>query len=256
MSKERDVPMRLAGKSTIVTGAASGIGLAVARRFVREGARVMLGDRNAEGLAEAARSLGERAASMTLDVADPGSCKAIVAAAAERHDGVDILCNIAGVLDFAPLADMSEERWDRVIDINLGGVFHMTRAAMPHLVARRGSVVNMASAAGLVGVPFNSAYTASKHGVVGLTKALALEFANQGVRVNAVCPTGVKTPMVGGPQPEGVDWTLVMRSAPWLDGGEMCEPDDIADAVAFLASDEARRITGIAFPVDGGQTAG
>jgi len=104
----------------------------------------------------------------------------------------------------------------------------------------------MASAAGLVGIPYNSAYTASKHGVVGLTRALALEFAGAGVRVNAVCPTGVKTPMVATPLPGNIDWQAVMRSAPWLDGGEMCDPEDIADAVVFLASNEARRITGVA----------
>jgi meso-butanediol dehydrogenase / (S,S)-butanediol dehydrogenase / diacetyl reductase len=116
--------------------------------------------------------------------------------------------------------------------------------------------VNMSSAAGLVGVPYNSAYTASKHGLVGLTKSLALEFANDGVRVNAVCPTGVRTSMVSAPPPENIDWRAVARSAPWLDNSELCDPEDIADTVAFLASSEARRITGVALPVDGGQTAG
>lgn len=250
--------MRFEGKSAIITGAASGIGLAVAQRLANEGARVVIGDRNFEGVEAAARSIGSSATPLALDVADEGSCQAIVAHAVEAHGGLDILCNIAGVLDFGPFADVDETRWDRVISINLGGVYRMSRAAMPHLIERRGNIVNMASAAGLVGVPFNAAYTASKHGVVGLTKSLALEFSKQGVRINAVCPTGVKTPMVAqsGPPPAGVDWEMVMRSAPWLDDGEMCDPEDIADAVAFLASHEAKRISGTAFAVDGGQTAG
>lgn len=252
--------MRFVGKCAIVTGAASGIGLAVARRLAAEGAAVVLGDRNIEGVEQAARDIGGAASAVALDVADEASCKAIVDQAVALHGGVDVLCNIAGVLDFGALADVDATRWDRVIDINLGGVYRMARAALPHLLERRGNIVNMASAAGLVGVPFNSAYTASKHGVVGFTKSLALELSQQGVRVNAVCPTGVKTPMVARsaetPPPPNVNWELVMRSVPWLDGGEMCDPEDIADAVAFLASHEAKRITGTAFAVDGGQTAG
>jgi NAD(P)-dependent dehydrogenase (short-subunit alcohol dehydrogenase family) len=248
--------MRFEGKTAIVTGAGSGIGLAVAQRLAREGARLIIGDWNSESLSEAAPSIGTGVIAYRTDVSDASACGELVQAAVDATGQLDILCNIAGILDFAPLADLMPERWMRTISVNLGGTFHMSRAAMPHLVRQRGCIVNMASAAGLVGIPYNSAYTASKHGVVGLTRALALEFAGAGVRVNAVCPTGVKTPMVAAPPPGNVDWQAVMRSAPWLDGGEMCDPEDIADAVAFLASNEARRITGVAFPVDGGQTAG
>jgi NAD(P)-dependent dehydrogenase (short-subunit alcohol dehydrogenase family) len=247
---------RFAGKCTIVTGAASGIGLAVAKRLAAEGARVVIGDRNVEGLEAAARDIGDAATPVALDVADAASCRAMVERAVAVNGGLDILCNIAGILDFGRLADVDEGRWDRVVAINLGGVYHMARAAMPHLIERRGTIVNMASAAGLVGAPFNAAYSASKHGVIGLTKALALEFSKEGVRVNAVCPTGVKTPMVAQAARADIDWSMVMRAAPWLDDGALCDPEDIADAVAFLASHEAKRITGTALAVDGGQTAG
>ena len=247
--------MRFEGKSIIITGAASGIGLATAKKFAAEGARLVLGDRNEEGVLAAASDIGANAIGMALDVADEASCQAIIDRAVAAHGGIDVLCNIAGVLDFGRMEDLDKTRWDRTIAVNLTGVYLMTRAAMPHLLKVRGNVVNMASAAGLVGVPFNSVYVASKHGVVGLTKALALEYSKQGIRINCICPTGVKTPMISGAPPQNIDWELVMRSVPWLDGGENCDPEDIADAVAFLASAEARRITGVAFPVDGGQTA-
>lgn len=248
--------MRFAGKTAIVTGAASGIGRAVAERLVRDGARVMLADRNAQGLQEVASTLGANAISMAFDVADPAACHALVERTVAHTGQLDVLCNIAGILRFSTLQNSSNDDWASVIGVNLSGAFYMSRAAMPHLVARRGCIVNMSSAAGLVGIPFNAAYSASKHGLIGLTRSLALEFANAGVRVNAVCPTGVKTAMLAAPPAEGIDWSLVMRAAPWLNNGELCEPEDIADAVAFLASDEAKRITGVAFPVDGGQTAG
>ena len=248
--------MRLEGKIAVVTGAASGIGRAVAKRLAAEGAKIVIGDRNADGVRETAQAIGGSASALALDVADESSCQAIIDHAVSQHGGLDILCNVAGVLDFGRFEDVDRTRWDRVISVNLTGVYQMCRAAMPHLIARRGNVVNMASAAGLVGIPYNSVYTASKHGVVGLTKALALEFSKEGVRVNAVCPGGVDTPMVQLAPPENIDWQMVMRAASWLDDGAMATPDDIADAVAFLASSEARRITGATFTVDGGQTAG
>lgn len=248
--------MRFSGKRAIVTGAASGIGQAVARLLAKEGAIVVIGDRNEEGLKATAESIGANAHPVAFDVSEHEACVRVVETTVADHGGLDILCNIAGVLDMAPLAQFTPDRWARMIGVNLSGVFFMSQAAMPHLVATRGAIVNMASAAGLVGVPYNSPYSASKHGVVGLTKAMALEFANQGVRINAICPGGVKTPMVAAPPAEGVDWEAVMRSASWLNHGEMCDPEDIADAVAFLASNAARQITGVAFPVDGGQTAG
>ena len=247
--------MRFSGKTAIVTGAASGIGRAVAERLAREGARVVLGDVNAAGLAKVKAGLGDSAIVQRLDVSDPAQCASIVRSAVEATGQLDILCNVAGILRIAPVSTFTPDEWNRFIGINLSGPFYMCQAALPHLVATKGCIVNLASTAGLVGVPYNAPYCASKHGVIGLTRSLALEFANAGVRVNAVCPTGTKTPMIATPPAAGSDFAALGRSQPWLNGGELCDPQDIADAVAFLASAEAKRITGIAFPVDGGQTA-
>lgn len=247
--------MQFKDKSIVVTGAASGIGRAVARRFALEGAALTLTDVNLAGLEDLAAELGQPVSIARGDVSDSRSCEEVIASAVSAHGRLDVLCNIAGVLDLVPLADVSDERWSRIISINLGGVFFMSRAAMPHLIETRGAIVNMASTAGLVGIPFNAAYTASKHGVVGLTKSLALEFAGKGVRINAICPTGVNTDMIKGGIPDGVDPALLAGGASWLDSGALCEPEDIADSVVFLASAAASRITGITLPVDGGQTA-
>lgn len=246
--------MRFEGKSAIVTGAASGIGRAVAVQLASEGARVVIGDRNMEGLAETAAAIGPAATPLALDVTDSASCRDFVAKAVAANGGLDVLCNIAGTLDFSRLDELTDERWLRVIAVNLNGVYFLCQAAMPHLVKTRGAIVNMASTAGLIGIPFNVAYTASKHGVVGLTKSLAIEFSKEGVRVNAVCPGGVETPLIDRTYPENLDWEL-MRTSSFLNSGEMAKPEDIADAVAFLASQDAKRVTGISFPVDGGQTA-
>jgi len=242
--------MRFTNKTALVTGAASGIGRATAQRLSAEGATLVLADVNLEGLRKVAAELPGPC--IAFDAADPASCRALVA----ETGALDILCNIAGVLDWAPLAEFDEPRWDRVIAINLSAVFHLCRAAMPQLLARKGNIVNMASAGGMVGVPYSTAYSASKAGVIALTKSLAVEFAASGVRINAVCPTGVNTPMLGGGFPAGIDLALLMRNASKMDGGALIEPSDVASAVAFLASDDASKVTGIAFPVDGGQTAG
>lgn len=252
---------RFPGKRVIVTGAASGIGKASAERFAAEGANVVVADLNAAGAREVADSLardhGVRAVSVPFDAGDASSCAAMVDASVAQLGDIDVLCNVAGIMDWDHLANFSAERWDRMLRINLSGVFHACRQAMPHLVRTRGSIVNIASAAALVGIPYTTAYCAAKAGVVALTKSLAVEFAHAGVRVNAICPTGVKTPMhAGSALPEGIDRDLLMRNAPKLHGGELCEPEDVAAAMLFLASEEARYVSGIALPVDGAQTAG
>lgn len=244
---------RLNGRVAIVTGAASGIGKATAQRLAQEGARLILADLNRAALDTVASELGGDA--ITFDAGDAQSCRDLVTQAIAVAGKIDILCNIAGIMDWGPMADFDDDRWERMLRINLSGVWHLSRAAIPHLVATKGCIVNMSSAAGLVGIPYTTAYCASKAGVVALTKSLAIEFATAGIRINAICPTGVKTAMHGSVAlPDGVDMDMVMRNSPKL--GDLCDPEDIAAAVAFLASDDARKITGIALPVDAGQTAG
>ncbi|PQM26524.1 short-chain dehydrogenase [Sphingopyxis lindanitolerans] len=246
--------MRFANKSALVTGAASGIGRATALRLAAEGARVAAADVDTDGLRETLALAAGDMRTIRYDAADLASVRALVADAAA--DGLDILCNIAGLLDWGPTLDFDEARFERLIAVNLTSVYALCRAALPHLVASRGTIVNMASTAGVQGTPYAIGYAASKHGVVGLTKSLAVEFAGRGVRINAVCPGQVDTPMTRRPPPEGdIDWALMMRNAPKLADG-VCAPEDVAEMVAFLASDQARKITGALFTVDGGQLAG
>ena len=247
--------MRFKGKAAIVTGAASGIGRATAVRLAKEGARVMIADMNEAGLAETAAMIGSAAVAAPLDVADFDACNAYVEKAVQEFGQLDVLCNIAGVLRMAPVDKVDAKEWRRIMSVNIDGVFYLSRAAMPHLLKTKGNIVNLASAAGLVGVPYNAPYSASKHAVVGLTKSMALEFAKRGIRVNAVCPGGVKTPLIATPPMEGVDYDFVMLSSAHLNSGELFDPEDIADAVCFIASDEAKRVSGVAFAVDGAQTA-
>jgi meso-butanediol dehydrogenase/(S,S)-butanediol dehydrogenase/diacetyl reductase len=249
--------MRFANKSVLVTGAASGIGAAAAQRFAREGASVLLCDINAQGLDAVLgqiRAEGGQGETMVLDVRDSQQCAGAVAQAQRLFGGLDILCNIAGIALCKNVTDITDDEWQRLVGINLNGVFFMSRAALPLLVERKGCIVNMSSSAGLVGQAYNSAYCATKAAVTMFTKALALEYAKRGVRVNAVCPGAVVTPLMQNFSiPEDADQSLMLRLFPLLD---MAQPEEIAAAVAYLASEEARYITGIALPIDGGQTAG
>lgn len=240
---------RFDNRSVLVTGAASGIGRATAIRLAEEGAHVLCTDVNVAGIAETARISGGEA--FTLDVTDPAACAAAVMRVGRIHG----LANVAGIGSFGHAALTTDAEWQRVIAVNLTGVFQMMRAALPGLVETRGAIVNIASAAGLVAAPYAAAYSASKHGVVGLTRTIATEYATRGVRVNAVCPGAVDTPLIAGgfDAIEDVEAALFTRMTPLL--GAMARPEDIAAAVAFLLSDDARFITGTTLAVDGGQTA-
>ena len=247
---------RFADKVVLITGGASGIGRASAERFAEEGARVACTDVNVEGLAETVaqiEKLGGQALAIESDAADAGSARAAVATCVEKLGKPNILCNVAGVGGFARTEDLTLERWELILGVNLSGTFFMSQACIPYLLECQGNIVNVASLAGLIGQAYSAAYCASKWGVVGLTKALAVEYVKQGLRVNCVCPGGVATPILGNfVPPENADQELVGRLA--LMRG-LIKPEEIAETIAYLASDAARSVTGVALPIDKGVAA-
>src|SRR4051794_5858218 len=214
---------RFVGKVALVSGAASGIGAAVVDRLVEEGASVVPCD------------ITSMDGGVQCDVREAESCAAAVAVTLERHGRLDVLANVAGVAAGNRIEDVSPEEWRRVIDVNLTGTFLLSQAALPALLETTGTIVNMASVAGITATPYNAAYCASKGGVILLTKSMALELATAGVRVNAVCPASVDTPFLRGFQlPEDADLQLLMRSVSPM--GRLIEPAEVAAAVAYLAS--------------------
>jgi meso-butanediol dehydrogenase/(S,S)-butanediol dehydrogenase/diacetyl reductase len=233
---------RFGGKVALVSGAASGIGKAVAERLSAEGAEVVGAD------------VAEVDGGVRCDVRDPEACASAVATVIERHGKLDVLANVAGVGGSFITKDMPVDDWRRIIDINLTGTFQLTQAALPALLESRGAVVNLASVSGIRATPYNAAYCASKGGVVMFTKSLGLELAKTGVRVNAVCPAGVETPLIANFQlPAGGDESLQARLANPL--GRLLQPAEVAAAVAYLASDDASGITGTTLAIDGAATA-
>lgn len=247
---------RFQDRVAIVTGGASGIGLATGLRLAREGARVAvvdLDEAGANATAEAIRAQGGDAIGSSCDVSDPRLVTRTVFDITTRLGKPAVLCNVAGIQEYAHTEVLRFETWSRILGVNLTGTFLMCQAALPHLVETQGSIVNVASLAGIRGLPYDAAYCASKGGVVMLTRALAKEFSNRGVRVNAVAPGGVDTPMGAIPFPGDASpevMQLIPRS-PW----GWCTPDEVASVIAFLASDDARKVTGAIVPVDGGVSA-
>jgi meso-butanediol dehydrogenase/(S,S)-butanediol dehydrogenase/diacetyl reductase len=247
---------RFENKTALITGAGSGIGRAVAIRLAQEGATVYLADINEAGMTETSDMLpaDSNHRQFRLDVSQASACREVVELATAVTGTLDVLCNIAGIAASQNFTDISEADWQRMISINLNGVFFMCQAAMPALLESKGNIINMSSSAGRTGQAYNSAYCATKAAVLMLSKALAVEYAGKGVRVNAVCPGAVSTPLVHGfVPPEDADPALFARLMPLL---PMAEAEEIASAVAYLASTEARFVTGIEFAIDGGQTAG
>jgi 3-oxoacyl-[acyl-carrier protein] reductase len=252
--------MRLSEKVAVITGAGSGLGRAMAERFAQEGARLVLGDIDADAVravAAAVAAAGGTALAVRADVTVKADMVRLTQTAADHFGGLDIMVNNAGIDVRGTLADLPEDVFDRILAVNLKGVFLGSQAAWPHLVRRGGGVIlNTASLAGLVGAPLLGAYAASTGGVVQLTKVLALEGARYGIRANAVCPVFTETPMVTRwlerePDAEAVRARLV-RGIPLRRLGR---PEDVVNAALYLVSDEAQFITGVAFPVDGGASA-
>lgn len=252
--------MRLEGKRALVTGGAKGIGEAIVRRFVQEGASVLVADlcrQEGEQLTHELNAQEEKAVFMQTDVTDSASVQRAIEAAAARFGGLDILVNNAGIVEQDTLLeDESAQEWNRVLAVNLHGTFLNCKYALPHLRESRGCIVNIASMSGLVATRYCAAYCASKAGVIGLTRALAADYAPYGVRVNAICPAACETPMMkeyfSAYSKEEVEEKVKRLSGPI---GRMCQPEEIAQAVLFLASPQNSYISGVAMPVDGGYTA-
>lgn len=245
-----------APRHLIVSGGASGIGLAVARMAVARGARVALLDRDTAALAEAVRLLGEAALALECDVSDAPAVRTAVDRAAQWLGGVDALVNSAGIDALKSLETTSDEEWARVLAVNLTGPMLVCRAALPHLrAAGGGSIVNIASGAGLRPLPNRTAYCASKAAVIMFGKSLAIETAADGIRVNAVCPGAIDTPLFRSSY-ENVDdperALAEIRERYAL--GRIAAPEEVAEAVLYLSGPGASYITGTALAVDGGRT--
>jgi 3-oxoacyl-[acyl-carrier protein] reductase len=254
---------RLEGKVALVTGAGSGIGRAVAERFTREGAKVVIADIAEDRGRDVARSIGPAAAFIRCDHTVSADNARAVAFAVDRFGGLDIVHNNAGGPFTGPFDQVDDDTLERVLHVNLFGVMQMTRAALPALgeSAKRNpagaALLFTSSLQGLKAKPNFSLYTVAKHGIVGLVRSLALELAPRNIRVNALCPTVIDTPMLQAflPGMAADHGEAMQRFRSTIPLARMPEPEDVAAAALFLVSDEARMITGVALPVDGGQMA-
>jgi NAD(P)-dependent dehydrogenase (short-subunit alcohol dehydrogenase family) len=246
--------MKLEGRVAIVTGSSTGIGEAIAEAFAAEGARLVVNSRSAQRAASVAERLtqsGAEAIAVGADVSRKAECERLVAAAFERWGRVDVMVNNAGVNAIRPSLDLSEEDWRRVIDTNLSGVFFGCQAAGKVMLSQgSGVIVNVSSVYGHVGVPRRAAYASTKHGLLGMTKVLAVEWARLGVRVVSLDPGYIKTPLDEQDQATG-DYTDadIIRRTPMGRFGTLA---DVAKAAVFLASDDAGYVTGSSLAVDGG----
>lgn len=244
---------QLDGKVALVTGASAGLGAATATLFAERGAKVFGIARDADRMAEVFKSVpGGKYAS--VDISDPAACKQAVEDCVAEFGRLDVLANVAGFHQMRHTATMTDDEWDRDLAVNLNGPFYLSRAAIPHLLEAGGNIVNVSSIAGVEGEVYSAGYCAAKHGLIGLTRALAIEFTKEKLRVNAICPGGMPTAQATEFQaPDNADWDLILRIA--SPRGFM-ETVDVAKTIAFLASDDAAAVHGAVYRVDNGKGAG
>jgi 3-hydroxybutyrate dehydrogenase len=258
----------LAGKVSLITGSTSGIGLGIARALAAAGSDIVVnGLGKAEQIEELQQEIAEqhrvRVAYSAADMSRPDDISRMIDNTLGRSGGLDILVNNAGIQHVAPLQEFPPEKWDAILAINLSSAFHTIRLALPAMLANKwGRIINIASAHGLVASPYKSAYVAAKHGLVGLTKAIALETAEQGITCNAICPGYVYTPLVeaqieGQAKAHGIPREQVIRDVLLAQqpNKRFATVEELGTLTVFLASDAAASITGVALPVDGGWTA-
>jgi NAD(P)-dependent dehydrogenase (short-subunit alcohol dehydrogenase family) len=247
---------RFTERVAVVTGAGSGLGRATAHRLAEEGALVAAVDLDADAAEKTVAEIGERggtARAYATDVSDPAQARSAVDSAAGDLGRPEVLVNAAGIGSFAHTVEETYERWSAILGVNLTGTFLMCQAALRHMLDGGGVIVNVASNAGLMGQPYSAAYCASKGGVVNLTRALSVEYVRRGVRVNAVAPGGMNTPMIAGfRMPEGVNMKEFARVTSPLG---VAEPEEVAGVIAYIASDDGRYMTGSIVSIDGGITA-
>lgn len=247
-----------ADKIVAITGAASGLGKATAVTFAQRGAILALVDKNEAGLRELVAELGRYNVPepyfMSADLSQRGACLTFIDAAVKQFGGLNVLCNVAGILGANRLADVSEAHWNLIMGVNLAAPFWLSQAAMPHLIERNGNIVNVASSGAAIGEAYLIPYTATKAAVVHMTRSMAMEFMKENVRINSVSPGGMHTNIMSEEAfPEDADMQLVGR---FVGMRPAAEPAEVADMIVYVASDRAKNIHGANLATDGGITAG